>query len=48
MFVDTSLGTEFYGFLINSDGFANVPMEARINLEMYDYPNNKKVRFFIR
>lgn len=44
MYVDTSLGPEFYGFLVNSDNFANMPKEARIHLELYDYPNNKKVK----
>ncbi|KAL3124044.1 hypothetical protein niasHT_005636 [Heterodera trifolii] len=43
MFVDSSKGTQFYGFLVNSDAFSQLPKEARLNLELYDYPNNKKL-----
>lgn len=43
MFVDSSKGPHYYGFLVDSDGFANLPIEANLNRELYDYPKNKKV-----
>ena len=43
MFIDTMGSPDSKGFLVNSDEFANLPSEARINLEIYDFPNNRKV-----
>lgn len=44
MYVDSSQGPEHYGFLVNSEVFSSLPEKAQLNLEIYDYPNNKKVR----
>ncbi|KAI3413726.1 hypothetical protein GPALN_011209 [Globodera pallida] len=43
MFVDSTKGPHYFGFLVNSDTFSQLPKEARINLELYDFPNNKKL-----
>ncbi|KAI1727368.1 procollagen-lysine,2-oxoglutarate 5-dioxygenase 3 [Ditylenchus destructor] len=32
-----------YGFLVESDGFANLPLDSIIHPELYDFPNNKQL-----
>ncbi|KAI1712024.1 procollagen-lysine,2-oxoglutarate 5-dioxygenase [Ditylenchus destructor] len=40
MIVDNRL---YYGFLVESDGFAHLPLDSIIHPELYDFPNNKQL-----
>uniref|UniRef100_A0A915MXB1 HORMA domain-containing protein n=1 Tax=Meloidogyne javanica TaxID=6303 RepID=A0A915MXB1_MELJA len=43
MYVDASEDPYFYGYLIDTDGFSHLDYLAQVNLELYDFPNNRQL-----
>nr|CAD2173598.1 unnamed protein product [Meloidogyne enterolobii] len=43
LYVDASEDPYFYGYLIDTDGFSQLDNLAQVNLELYDFPNNRQL-----
>ena len=43
LYIDASEEPYFYGVLIDTDGFSQLSNLAQINLELYDFPNNRQL-----
>jgi procollagen-lysine,2-oxoglutarate 5-dioxygenase, invertebrate len=43
LYIDASEDPYFYGFLIDIDGFSQLSNLAQLNLELYDFPNNRQL-----
>lgn len=41
LYIDASEDPHFYGYLVNTDEFSQLSDFAQINLELYDFPNNR-------
>ncbi|KAL7077406.1 hypothetical protein ACQ4LE_003240 [Meloidogyne hapla] len=43
LYIDASEEPYFYGYLIDTDGFSQLSNLAQINLELYDFPDNRQL-----